>query len=197
VHQHITYADFALLPESREGLFTGAFVRNPYDRVYSGFLQLQRDVREQPSAPFPRPWIKAMVMRQLADNYAQLAAGNFDFDNWFSLVEEYQIYEAGHNSSFPLYPSHYWTGVDRRRNVDFVGKTENFEPDFDAFCQEIGLRPPRERANANVSGLVSDSQMMGRPRYAHLMKAASISKINTLFDADFELFGYEKQHVPD
>ena len=30
------------------------------------------------------------------------------------------------------------------------------------------------------------------PRYLSRMNAASISKINTLFDTDFELFGYKK-----
>jgi hypothetical protein len=191
VHQHITYAEFAMLPESREGFLIGAFVRNPYDRVYSGFLQLQRDVQQQPSASFPNPWIKTVVMRQLADNFAQLAAGEFNFDKWFGLVEEYQIYEVGRNSSFPLHPAHYWTGIDREQKIDFVGKVESFELDFGAFCGRVGITPS-ERANANVSDGPPDYQTPAHSRYLNLMSAASISKINTLFSSDFELFGYEK-----
>jgi hypothetical protein len=87
VHQHITYAEFAALPEGRLGYFTGAFVRNPYDKVYSGFLQLQRDIREQPSWSFPNDRIKALVMRQLDDNLALLKEGEFDFNKWFGLVD--------------------------------------------------------------------------------------------------------------
>jgi hypothetical protein len=66
---------------------------------YSGFLQLQRDIQLHPVLPFSQTWIKKLVMRQLADNLAQLAAA--DFDKWFELVEEHQIYEVGRNSSFP------------------------------------------------------------------------------------------------
>ena len=192
VHQHITFAEFAALPESRQGYVTGTFVRNPYDRVYSGFLQLQRDIREQPAAPFPNDWIKALVMRQLADNQAQLAAGDFEFDKWFALVEEHQIYEVGRNSSFPLHPAHYWTGIDRERKVDFIGKVECFERDFDAFCGRVGIEP-EERASINVSDRLPKPQSPGRSHYVNRMSAASISKIESLFDADFELFGYEKQ----
>jgi Sulfotransferase family len=191
VHQHITFAEFAALPESREGYFTGVFVRNPYDRVYSGFVQLQRDIQEQPAAAFPNDWIKALVMRQLADNEAQLAAGEFDFDKWFALVEEHQIYEVGRNSSFPLHPAHYWTGIDRELRVDFIGKVECFERDFDAFCGRAGIEPG-ERASTNVSDRLPEPQSPGQSRYANRMNAASISKIESLFDEDFDLFGYEK-----
>ena len=192
VHQHITYAEFSILPEYQMGYFTGAFVRNPYDRVYSGFMQLQRDIQQQPSMPFPCAWIKALVMRQLADNFAQLADGDFEFNRWFSLVEEYQIYEVGRNSSFPLHPAHYWTGINRERNIDFIGKVEYFERDFDAFCQKVGVVQSDERANANISDQPSTPENLSRPRYINLMSAATISKINTIFSTDFDLFEYEK-----
>jgi len=52
VHQHITRAEFDCLPEAKLGYLTAAFVRNPYDRVNSGFRQLQKDIQEQPSALF-------------------------------------------------------------------------------------------------------------------------------------------------
>ena len=47
VHQHITCADFACLPESKLGYFLASYVRNPYDRAYSGFRQLQKDIKGQ------------------------------------------------------------------------------------------------------------------------------------------------------
>ena len=46
VHQHLTLADLLALPEGQLGYKIGAFVRNPYDRAYSGFMQLQRDFRQ-------------------------------------------------------------------------------------------------------------------------------------------------------
>jgi hypothetical protein len=191
VHQHITYAEFMALPEGKLSYFVAAFVRNPYDRVYSAFLQLQRDLQQQPSAAFPNGWVKALVMRQLAENFAQLAAGEFDFDKWFALVEDHQVYEIGRNSSFPLHPAHYWTGIGGKREVNFVGKVERFEQDFDTLCQQIGV-DRIGRANENVTGQLSEPD--GPLPYRHLdkMSPASISKVNALFDLDFELFGYAK-----
>ena len=189
VHRHLTYSEFAALPESRLGYFTGAFVRNPYDRVYSGFLQLQRDIRQQPLEQYSKPWIKALVMCQLADNLAQIKAADFEFDKWLALVKEHQIYDIGRNSSFPLHPAHYWTGIDQERKVDFVGKVEDFEHDFDAFCAQVGMAPAKSES-LNVTNLPE----LGDParyRYVTRMNDASIAKINTLFAADFELFGYE------
>jgi hypothetical protein len=70
VHQHLTLADFRLLPESRLGYTTASFVRNPYDRAYSGFIQFQRDIAEQPRAAYPSAWIKELVTAQFAENAA-------------------------------------------------------------------------------------------------------------------------------
>jgi hypothetical protein len=53
VHQHVTCAEFTSFPESRCGYFLASFVRTPYDRVYSGFLQLQKDIQQEPYALFP------------------------------------------------------------------------------------------------------------------------------------------------
>jgi hypothetical protein len=79
VHQHITRAEFDCLPEAKLGYLTAAFVRNPYDRVNSGFRQLQKDIQEQPSARFSEPWIRDLVRKQLAENFAQLCQAGFEF----------------------------------------------------------------------------------------------------------------------
>jgi hypothetical protein len=191
VHQHLTCADFAGLPESRLGHFVASFVRNPYDRVYSGFLQVQRDIAEQPFAPFPSSWIRALVKRQLEANLAQLRAAGFDFDRWVESLQDFQIYEIGHNSSFPMHPGHYWTHLAGQQVADFVGRVENFETDFSTICSMIGIDEP-ERLSRNVSDLVPQENDSGHGyRYIHLMKRSSIDRINDLFGKDFEMFGYE------
>ena len=67
VHQHLTYAEYLCLPESKLGYVTAAFVRNPYDRVYSGFLQVQRDVVAQPKIETEDPWVKRLMLAQIAE----------------------------------------------------------------------------------------------------------------------------------
>jgi Sulfotransferase family len=195
VHQHVTCAELSSFPESRCGYFLASFVRNPYDRVYSGFLQLKKDIQQQPLASFPERWIKDLVMKQLTDNFSQLSAAGFDFDQWLHLVEEHQVYEVGRNTSFPLHPSHYWTHLAGRKFVDFIGKIENFEADFETLCSMIDVIC-EEKISENVTSDASKGENgPTSTRYLHMMADASIRKINQLFKTDFDIFGYEKVSV--
>ncbi len=192
VHQHITCAEFLCLPESKLGYYVASFVRNPYDRVYSGFRQLQEDVKHQPFAQYPETWIRDLVMRQLADNFAQLCQANFLFDAWLALVADEQVYEVGRNSNFPLHPAHYWTHVADHRTVDFVGKVEKFDNDFEKLRSQIDIDKV-ESGNANVVDMEGrKSENLFGYRYVHLMSPDFIIKINRLFFRDFERFGYEQ-----
>lgn len=192
VHQHVTCAEFACLPESTLGYLTGSFVRNPYDRVYSGFRQLLKDAREQPATPFPNGWIRDHVMKQLAENLAQLVQARYDFDDWLDRVADDQIFEIGRNTNFPLHPAHYWTHLAGRRLVDFIGRVENFESDFQDFLARVQI-VDAVPANANVVDL--EGSAADNPfgyRYVDRMAPRSIEKINHLFELDFDLFQYER-----
>ena len=191
VHQHLTCAEFCCLPESRLDYFKASFVRNPYDRVYSGFQQLQTQVLHQPTVELRQPWVRALVAEQIADLFAQLSRSGFDFDRWVGLLSEHQIYEVGRNTSLPLHPAHYWTHLNGSQFVDRIGKVETFEEDFDALCARLDLSDI-ERVNKNVSSgddIAPDSS--GPYRYVDRMSRTSIDKINALFKADFELFDYK------
>ena len=190
VHQHLTCTEFACLPESQLGYFAGSFVRNPYDRVYSGFRQLQKDLREQPEAAYPEPWIQEHVMKQLAENFTQLCRASFRFNEWLELVGEDQISELGRNTNFPLHPAHYWTHVAGRQAVDYIGRVEQFEADFQTFLGQVGIAP-LPPVNWNVVELEGGAASNPHGyRYVDRMNARSITKINRLFARDFELFGY-------
>ena len=194
VHQHITCADFVCLPESKLGYFSGTFIRNPYDRVYSGFRQLQTDIELQPRRRYPVPWIRDLVARQLAENHSQLQQAQFQFDDWLKLVGDEQIYEIGRNSNFSLHPVHYWTHFAGKQLVDFVGRVETFEEDFKVFLAKVGIDRV-EQVNSNVVEILGDSN--ANPfgyRYVNRMNSRSIGRINQLFQTDFEIFGYDRLH---
>jgi Sulfotransferase family len=189
-HQHTIYSDYSRLPEKQLGYFEVAFVRNPYDRVYSGFGQLQRDLMMQPHAEFPAEWIRDQVMSQLSENLAQLTQASFDFNRWVSLIRKEQIEDAGRNSNFPLHPNHYWTHDKHEQGVDFVGRIENFETDFRTFVETVGLESTSQ-INQNVVSLVGGAETNPYGyRYVHHMSDDTIRKINIVFAEDFELFGY-------
>jgi hypothetical protein len=192
VHQHITCAEYLCLPEARLGYLVASFVRNPYDRVFSGFQQLQTDIREQPYTDFPEPWIRDLVMRQLTENFSQLCQAGFNFDRWLALVGEEQIYDVGRNSNFPLHPAHYWTHVAGQLIANFIGKVESFEVDFGRFLSLVGIHQV-PTINLNVSGpLDGPATNPCAYRYVDRMNSKSIDKINRLFASDFEFFGYDR-----
>lgn len=191
VHQHATLADFLGMPEASHGYRIAVFVRNPYDRVYSGFRQLLRDVSEQPPRPFPQPWIRDLVTEQLADNFALLIKSQFSVNEWFMRLPAHQVLEAGRNTSLPLHPSHYWTHSGGRPVADFVGRVENFEADFETLCRRYDIEGA-SRESANRTEDAADTPDAQGYRHAARLQPQTIGRINRLFAADFDLFGYRK-----
>ena len=190
IHQHLTCSDFFGLPEAALGYYLVSFVRNPYDRVYAGFRQVQRDLVTQPKMQFEKGWVKELVLKQLKETQLKLIQANHDFDNWVELLDEYEIYEQGRNTNFPLHPSYYWTHLGGKQYVDFIGKVENFENDLEKFSNIAGI-PSGQKINSNTTELLAQSKIgpIGY-RYVDRMKPSSIKKINSLFSKDFELFDY-------
>ena len=88
-----------------------------------------------------------------------------------------------------LHPAHYWTHINSEKIAKFIGKVEQFALDFDEFCRFVGINKPEIRLD-NVSNpdVPADS---GGSKYARLMSRRSLDRINELFRADFELFGYD------
>ncbi|MBV8907673.1 MAG: sulfotransferase family 2 domain-containing protein [Sphingomonas sp.] len=190
VHQHVTLADFLALPEGRLDYKVGAFVRNPYDRAYSGFLQLQRDFSKQPQLEYSPAWIGELVRAQIAENMSRVVQAGFDFNKWIHLLPDYEVYEPGRNTNMVLHPAHYWTHVDGKQRVGFVGKVESFDADFESFCEFAGIETPALSV-ANVSD-VPDQSAVGGTKYAGRMSRAALDRINELFASDFEYFAYDR-----
>lgn len=188
VHHHITCADFVALPEGRLGYDTFTFVRNPYDRCYSGFSQLRKALVNQSKWQFEQPWIKSLVSAQLAEIERELAVARGDFDTWLLAVREEQVFEIGRNTTFVLHPAHYWTHIGGERYVDWIGKVENFETDFAFLCNRLDIPAPLPQ-NANVT---AELPPVGRYRYAGRIGREALDRINALFASDFDYFGYER-----
>jgi len=188
-HQHLTLSDFAMLPEAQRGYRIAVFVRNPYDRVHSGFLQLRRDVIWQRHAAFPDEAVKSAVLRQLDGVAAALGAARGSASRWFSGLADDVVLTGGFNSSIPLHPCHYWTHRDGRLAVDFIGRVETFEADFRRLRETYDL-PDLPTDSINVSK-IPDADLP-RDGYRHIRKfdAAALARIERLFADDFTRFGY-------
>lgn len=189
VHQHITLAEVLALPEGQLGYKLGAFVRNPYDRAYSGFMQIRRDFENQPQVEFEKSWIGDLVRAQIAENVSRLIRSGFSFDEWLQILPDYEVFDVGRNSNMVLHPAHYWTHLNGERRVDFLGKIETFEADFSRFCNYVGIEAPAI-ITSNVS-YASHNSNRSASKYACRMSRGSLDRINDLFREDFALFGYE------
>lgn len=78
--------------------------------------------------------------------------------------------------------------------MDFVGRVENFEEDFQALCQKIGYTVASTE-NRNVSdakkGPVQELGTLGST-YLKFYDAQSVRIVNEAHHDDFERLGYEQ-----
>ena len=118
-----------------ECYFKFAFVRNPWDRFISAYFYLKQ-AGINPNHEWSRDIWKSNII-------------NNDFDTFSKFVR------SGVWKTFGWF--HFWPQYDfivNRRNkdigVDFIGRFENLQEDFDKVCNHIGL-PPQKLIPTNTS----------------------------------------------
>lgn len=67
--------------------------------------------------------------------------------------------------------------------VDFIGRYENLDRDFEAICSRIGIAAALPRLNAS-----------GDKPYCEYYSDATVARVREAFAPDIELFGYEFGH---
>lgn len=188
-NQHHTFADYLLLPQSKQGHEVATFVRNPYDRVVSGFMQLCRDSRVIPQLQFDDQNLKHYVLDQVAQNTQDLIRSSYNLNVWFLNLSIYKILDNS-SATFLLQPAHVWTHCADKK-IDFIGKVETFEADFERLklSYRIGTTVME---SVNQSQIKSTAGPNAYYRHAQQLNSRSISRINDIFSLDFDLFGYKK-----
>jgi len=172
--QHVTVAAF--LQSEHAELFDQYLkftcVRNPYDRLYSGYLQ-DRFAAEN----YPR-WTK--VKKPIFDRIGD------DFSTYFNdhairadLENDWQWICFCPMSAFAL-------GPDGGLAMDFVGRAETLEQDIGALATLTGA-PITKAPDENVRQGVCRT----RPKYLEHFDRKTIASVNEIYRRDFELFGYE------
>lgn len=194
VHQHITLSDFQQLPECRPETILAVFVRNPYDRVFSGFLQMVKDLKTQPRRMISDPLVRRQVLSQLQVNFDGLKAASYDFNQWFQNLPDYFFYDRARNTSLPLHPITAWTHSAGVLRAQFVGRVESFEFDFQRLCRRFNLENVgQENENVSFDGLASLPAIAGKCRYLHFFQSNTIARVNEVFGDDFKYFGYQTE----
>jgi len=146
-----------MLPrEVYRALFKFAFVRNPWDLQVSSFHHIQRE----------RP---------------HLLKGIRDFE---SFLRNKLNAERGYVYHFDVSiepQSDYVVDMHRNLIVDFIGRYERFESDFEEACNRIGVPCPRIPHRRGA---------MDRSAYRTYYNDATAQLIADHFKSDIEMFGY-------
>jgi len=159
-NKHVTCRQLIkrLPAEQWECAFKFAFVRNPYDWMYSWYRYRQRDELSDPNHKFH-------------DRYT----GNTSFN---------EFVQTFHTKEIMLEQSNFVSGPDGKLVMDFVGRYETMQQDFDQVCDRLGITR-RNLPWVNASKPASSER--------EPLDRASLDILNKYFNPDFKLFGYSKE----
>jgi len=149
-------AAYEMLPrEVFNELFKFAFVRNPWDLQVSSYHHLKRE----------RPHL----------------VGDRDFETFLRYkLDPERPFQYHLDTSIEL-QSDYLIDLHGKVLVDFVGRFENLEDDFNTICQRIGVTPPK---------LEHKRQAKDRGGYRKYYNDATAALVAERFAADIKMFGY-------
>lgn len=193
-NQHHTFSDYLAISSPNSNRKVASFVRNPYDRVVSGFIQLCRDASAIPKFKFSDPIMRDYISEQVAINTQDIIRSGYDVNEWFMRLSPYRILDDS-NPTFLLHPAHFWTHSSGKV-VDFLGKVENFESDFSRLLKFIEIDANLiGKQSVNVSSISSNAPGSKPYKHIHLLKKKTIDRINSIFSDDFIYLDYSKIDV--
>lgn len=177
--QHVTLDQFAetTFMDCFQEYYKFTFIRNPYDRIYSGFLQ---DLHASKNYP---KWINCK-----APIFESIGA---DFNRY---VQEYvATNDIIHDWQWICFcPMVQFTHLNGRYSLDFVGRTEYLKEDFKTLCAKMNITDKNISVSYNVNTVPTRDY-----KYLHAYTADTLEIINALYKADFEAFGYKMLNPSD
>ena len=160
---HATVRDYEyLLRDPALRSFTViSFVRNPWDRLVSAYNYLSTGG----GGPEDAAWALATLSR---------------YRNFGEFVE-HGLSESKLYAHIHLFPQFHFLWLNGCLRVDFLGRFEQFQQDFESLCSQLGRRFTLGHANASA-----------RPRqdYRSWYSDAQAEKVAKLYHRDIALFGY-------
>ena len=148
-----------LPPERWQQSYKFSFVRDPYAWMHSWYRFRQRDNLKNPKNPFNKRY-----------------TGNISFNEFVQTFSSNELM---------LKQSDFITRHSGELLVDFVGRYESLQQDFDLVCEQLSISK-RQLNRINVSKPPTQSTL-------ELLDTTSIRIINDYFSQDFDMFGYSKR----
>lgn len=142
--------------------FKFAFVRNPWDRVVSSFFFRQK-----------RKWL---TKESFEDRFGE----PLTFKNW---VKQKEYTTSFANQGNRLYLQVNWMKYrcSEKFGMDYIGRFENLQSDFDAICDKIGI-PRKQLKHRNATR---------HEHYTEYYDDETRDIVGQLCAEDIEYFGYK------
>ncbi len=154
------------------------FVRNPYDRVFSAFLQ-------------------DFSVAQRYEAWSRLKSPIFDVTG-----NDYHAYLQNHVARADLRSGEWmnfcpmvaFTHDQGRYALDWFGRAETLDDDVQRLGELLGVAPAPVARYNDLGGRIGVASAEGK--YLKYYARDTVALVNDLYRADFEAFGYT-QHRPD
>jgi hypothetical protein len=165
LHWKLSYYRLVFPPEQFTKFFKFTFVRNPWDRLVSGYHYLCDG--GSPSSQSDRNWSKREIYRYANfEDFVLRGLPRFQVRRWLTFV-----------------PQHEFVTLPWRRGpqLDFVGKVENMDQDWGRVAERLGLPPTLP--NHNKGKREADYRSYYTPQ--------SRAMAGRIYAEDIKMFGYE------
>ena len=153
--------------EEYDGYFSFVFVRNPWDKIISSyvsyFYQLQPDFNKF------LEWIKKIVEWER------------EHDGFYVFQDLTVNGKVKYTVNTHFREQHNYVYIDGRRAVNFIGKYENFENDFNFICKANNLENSIGKTNVTRN----------KKHYSAYYNDEQRKFIEELYARDIELFDYK------
>lgn len=165
---HITLDDFSVYPDAPliEDYFVFGFVRNPYSRVYSAFLEKNSQWGVTEDVDFNQ-----FVQTELNEINIR-----FDWNFVHFCPQFYFFYRGG------------------KCQADFIGRFESLKRDYPRAMNlahlDVDADLPYLNRRTTDAGVSADGAQLHE--YLDKYDANSLNVVNRLYDRDFVYFGYDK-----
>jgi chondroitin 4-sulfotransferase 11 len=145
------------------------FVRNPWDRLYS--------------------WYKMMIKKQIHNSFSKyLLENSKNFSEFLELTDIiYETKDSEFNENFPYPKSLSFNQLDYITDdngiilVDFIGRFELLEEDYNKIMEKIGINNIfLPHINKSTNG-----------EYRHFYTDNDIEKVYNMYKRDIDYFGYK------
>jgi len=158
--------------------FKFSFVRNPWDWFLSCFFWDIKVYRDNEKKGYPQRYLEVVpLFPRWKEEHPQKYRRRFIVNECNSDFKTYVEKGMARPDwfKFPIMR-------DYTQGVDFIGRFENLQDDFNKVCRQIGTP---------IKKLAHLKKPESRPHYSHFYNEKTTDSVYNLLKADIEHFGYE------